>query len=267
VSVVDAKAAMARAYASGATPALDSVSPDGLNEIWKLGNSLFLLPAIPPDAPPELEYALRLRRDASLSGQCDGCGAAFDVESSDNMPASNVSSGLFPHRNNCLAADENIGPLLRLHYKSRRTSSLDEQLVAASRKTRAELEANLPNRTDVRSTEEVNDQFTGLLDEKIATARSRCGHLDASPVQTWNIFLWNHTWRCDECMFRFAMEHRDRPLLSPLEENTCDYCRRYSPIYLRPTISRISTFVLYGSACRRCARTFTEGNTSKEART
>jgi hypothetical protein len=76
MSIAEAKATMARAYASGEVSKLDSVSPDGMNEIWTLGGVLFLLPAIPADAPPEVEYALSLRRDASLSGQCDMCGAA-----------------------------------------------------------------------------------------------------------------------------------------------------------------------------------------------
>lgn len=95
MSIAEAKAAMARAYASGEVPKLDSVSPDGLNETWTLGNVLFLLPVVPPDAPPELEYALRLRRDASLSGTCDECGAAFNVKPWEDEGASSLSLGLF----------------------------------------------------------------------------------------------------------------------------------------------------------------------------
>src|SRR5580693_2524107 len=110
---------MARAYTSGEAPTLDSVSPDGMNELWKLGDVLFLLPVIPPDAPPEVEYALRLRRDASLSGQCEMCGAAFGVQLVEDFGSGSISAGLFPHRGNCLAADENIFPLVASFYETR----------------------------------------------------------------------------------------------------------------------------------------------------
>ena len=46
MSIAEQKALLARAYASGETPQLDSVSPDGINEIWKLGDILFLLPLV-----------------------------------------------------------------------------------------------------------------------------------------------------------------------------------------------------------------------------
>lgn len=268
MSIADAKAAMARAYAGGDVPQLDSVSPDGMNEIWTLGHVLFLLPVVPPNAPPELEYALRLRRDASLSGQCDECGAACAVLPTENPQTENISAGLFSRRGNCLAADGNIYPLLSAYYQKRDNTSLDDRLAASSRQTEAKLLASLPDRIDIPATSSINERFVKLLDEKIATAKKHCPHLDSDPVQTWHVFLWDDTWRCDECSFRFAAAHRSGPpLLSPLEESTCDYCRRYSPTFLHQTVSRVGTFVLYGAACRRCAREFETGDDSLEAKT
>lgn len=110
MSIAEARAIMARAYASGETPKLDSVSPDGINEIWILGGVLFFLPLIPDDAPPEVEYALLLRREATFTGHCDMCGAAFDVEPVEDLEANRLSAGVFWHRGNCLAVDENIIP-------------------------------------------------------------------------------------------------------------------------------------------------------------
>jgi len=269
MSVAEAKAAMARAYANGEVPKLESVSPDGMNEIWTLDGVLFLLPAIPPDAPPEFEYALRLRRDASLSGQCDVCGAAFNVQPVDGFEDSNVSSSVFPHRGNCLAADGNIYPLMSAYYEKRNKTGRKETLAAASRRTKEKVLAAVPDRdrVDILVTESIRERFLGYLDEKIATAKGRCPHLQSNPAQTWHIAMWDDTWRCDECTVRFAMANRQRPLLSPIEEHSCDYCRRYSPTYLQQTLTRVSTFLLYGAACRRCARELEVGDESVEATT
>jgi hypothetical protein len=267
MSLAEAKAAMARAYASGEVPKLDSVSPDGMNEIWTLGSVLFLLPVIPPDAPPDVEYALRLRRDASLSGQCDVCGAAFDVQHVEDFEDSSLSAGIFPHRGNCLAADENIYPLVNAYYEKRNKASNEEALAEASRRTKEKALAALPNRVDISATGNMRERFLGYLDEKIATAKGRCPHLESAPAQTWHIFMWDDTWRCDECIVRFAIDYRQRPFLSLIEDHSCDYCGRYSPTYLQQTLSRVGNFLLYGAACRRCAREFEAGDESAEAGT
>lgn len=265
VSIAEQKALLARAYASGETPKLHSVSPDGTNEIWGLGEVLFVLPVVPTDSPPELQYAIRLRRDASLSGKCDECGAAFDIESSEPAGTDSVGTGLFSHRGNCLAADENVAPLMSAFNDSRNKTSLEESLETAIRDTGTKLTAALPNHVKVPATTKSHERFTAFLDEKIASAE-KCGHLKSQPAQTWHIFMWGDTWRCDECMARFSYVGKTdgTPFLSPLEEMTCDYCRRYSPTYLQPTITRIGTFVLYGAACRRCAREFKSGDDSME---
>ncbi len=266
MSTAEAKAAMARAYTSGEAPTLDSVSPDGMTELWKLGDALFLLPVIPPDAPPEVEYALRLRRDASLSGQCDMCGASFSVQPSEDFGTGSVSAGLFPHRGNCLAADENIFPLVTSFYEKRDKVTHSEAFEAASRRTKEKILSALPNRTEISATDGMKERFLGHLDEKLASAKGRCPHLTSNPAQTWNIFMWNDRWRCDECHLRFATDCQRQSPLAPIEDLSCDYCRRYSPTYLKPTVSRVGTFLLYGAACRRCAREFESETENVESR-
>lgn len=267
MSVAEAKAAMARAYASGEVPKLDSVSPDGMNEVWTLGDVLFLLPVIPSDAPPEVEYALRVRRDASLSGQCDMCGAAFDVQHVEDAGDGSLSTGIFPHRSNCLAADENIFPLIKAYYEKRNKASPDEALATASKRTQEKVLSNLSNQVNIKATGSPGERFLGYLDEKIATAKGRCPHLESNPAQTWHIFMWDDTWRCDECTVRFSVAYRQRPFMSMAEEHSCDYCHRYSPTFLQQTLSRVGNFLLYGAACRRCAREFGAENESAEAET
>jgi hypothetical protein len=267
MSVPEAKAALARAYRSGEVPRLDSVLPDGINEVWMLGSVMFLLPVIPANAPPEVEYAFRLCRDAYLSGQCETCGATPDVQHVEDFEGTNLSAGMFPHRANCLAADENIYRLATTYYEKRDKVNREDALDAASRRTKEKVLAGVPNRVDISATGSNRERFLGYLDEKIATAKERCPHLEANPAQTWHIFMWDSTWRCDECNVRFTMDSRERPYLSPIEEHSCDYCRRYSPRYLEPTLTRAGNFLVYGAACRRCAREFEAGDKGAEART
>jgi hypothetical protein len=236
------KALMARApaYASGETPEFDSVSPDGSVETWRLSDLLFVLLVVPPDAPPELEYALRLRRDASLSGQCDDCGAAFDIECLESAGRGSIGTGLFPHKGTCLASDENILPFMVAYYKAQERSSIEEMLEAASRDTGARLAAVMSDQVRLPKTDGNHKRLTEILDEKIANSR-HCGHLTSRPAQTWSIFIWGDTWRCNECLARFADAGRTRgvPLLSSPEESTCDFCRRYSPTFLQPIVTRM----------------------------
>lgn len=266
MSVAEAKAAIARAFASGETPKLDSVSPDGMNEIWTLGEVLFLLPVIPSNAPPEVEYALRVRREASLTGQCDMCGAAFGVEPVEELEGTSLSAGVFPHRGNCLAADENIYPMVRAYYEKQNKVTPEEAYHAASRRTKEKVFKHVTNRIDVPATGKIRERFIGYLDQKLATAKGRCPHLASDPAQTWHIAMWDDTWRCDECSMRFSIEYQKHPFLDPIEDHSCDYCRRYSPRSLEQTLTRIDTFLLYGAACRRCAQELRAGDESMESK-
>lgn len=152
---------------------------------------------------------------------------------------------------------------MRAYFKNRSKISPKQALAAVSRETEDKLLASLPDRTNIPATDEMKERFIKILDNKIATAKGGCGHLRSQPTQTWHIFMWDDIWRCNECLLRFSVSRRNRgPLLSPMEENTCDYCRRYSPTYLKQTVSRVGQFVLYGAACRRCGREFESGGES-----
>jgi hypothetical protein len=73
------------------------VLPSG-NEAWQRGSILFVVPAIPDNASPDLKNALDRRRRATLNGRCD-CGARVVVS----------SSGLIAeHESSCPATDEAI---------------------------------------------------------------------------------------------------------------------------------------------------------------
>jgi hypothetical protein len=267
--VSGAKAAMARAYASGQKPKLIEVSPSGDNELWSLDRVLFLLPVIPPGASPELEYALRLRRDASLAGCCDQCGATFTIDSVAGQEDPDVSAAFFPHRSNCLAADDNIIPLLEEHYNKHHSDDTEEILQAASRRTKEKLRDSLRDRrVDIRVTEELQARMEKVLDDKLAATAGRfCGHLKYNSAQTWNICLWDDFWRCDECHLRFAMTVQAGAFrLSADEEDTCDFCRRFAPMSLQPTVVRINLWVLYCAACRRCAKELGDAGLNVEAK-
>jgi hypothetical protein len=256
MSFPEAKAAMARAYSSGKTPKLLSVSPSGNDELWAVDQVVFVVPAVPADAPPVLEYALRLRREATLVGECDQCGASFTAAPVEDIGDAVLSGGVFAHRGNCPAADENIAPLMEKYHRSHKNVRLQDQLQSAKNKTKEKAVANIPNRINIDMTDEVKAKANNLLDKRLATAAIKaCGHLKANPVQTWNLFLWDDGWRCDECNFRFlGAVHNGAYRLSGLEEQSCDFCRRYAPTTLAPIVMRIDIYVIHGAMCRRCAK-------------
>jgi hypothetical protein len=267
VSVGDAKAALAHAYASGKTPRLLSVAPNGLDELWALADVVFVVPVVPADAPPLLEYALRLRREAMLTGACDQCGASFTVMVIDETETPKVGTSFFAHRSNCPGRDENVLPLLEKYHKKHFTSSVSVEIDLAKRKTKERLLASLTNRIDINVTGEIKSQANRFLDERLSTSPVKaCGHLTSKPIQTWNLFLWNDMWRCDECLLRFSESVRHGAFrLTALEDYSCDFCRRYAPKTLSPVVMRVDTFVMHGGICRRCAREW--GYVEEETRT
>jgi hypothetical protein len=256
MSVPEAKAFMARAYASGKMPKLLSVDPSGTDEVWALDEVAFVLPAVPPDASPLLEYALRLRREATLAGSCDQCGATFRVEAIDEENNTSVGAGIFPHRSNCPAADEYIAPLLEAYSEQHAVNTARNAFTSASRRTKEYLLSTLQNRIDVKLTSKIESKANKLLNEKLeATAGKACGHLRGRPAQTWNLCLWDDTWRCNECALRFSESVRLGAFrLDPIEDHSCDYCRRYCPNTLSPMVMRVGIHVMHGAMCRRCAR-------------
>lgn len=254
MSIPEAKAVIARAYASGKTPKLLSVSPSGHDELWALDEVVFVVPTVPADAPPLLEYAIRLRREATLTGECDQCGASFSVAPMEELDDAALSGGGFAHRGNCPATDENIAPLLEKHYRSHENVRVRDEIKSVKRKTKEKVVASIPNRIDLEVTKEVRSKANRLLDKRLATSVIKtCGHLKAVQLQTWNLFLWDDTWRCDECNLRFLESlWRGAFRLSLLEEYSCDFCRRYAPTSLTPVVMRIDIFVIQGAMCRRC---------------
>lgn len=253
MGIGDAKAQLARAYAAGEQPKLVAVMPAGRDEAWMLGGVLFLLPVVPNDAPPELEYALRLRRDASLTGTCENCGASFGIREGFPLEGSlRAMQAVVPHRGNCPAADGNVAPLHGAYYKSKDEMTWSENIDAASRRTKEKLEEALKNAVTVEQTYEAEEWAKGVLDKNLKLGK-RCAHLGAQPAQTWNVLLDDGTFKCDECWAYLEREIVSGRFRLPLiDEFTCDKCRRYSSS-LSPLVLRISNFVLRGGICRRCA--------------
>lgn len=248
------KAALARAYSSGAEPAYLAVAPNGRDELWSIDSMAFVVPVVPNDAPPELEFALRVRRNALLTGQCDECGAVVDTDFESVVGGLSVAGSVIPHRRNCVAADSTAGPQIEEYYKKKQREPFRQALAAASQKTREEIDSRLTDRIDLPS-EEYSSWAQGLIDRKSnGEVVSTCDHLLAAPAQTWTMLLGLDRWHCDECWT--YLQHRiyqGGPILSQIEEYTCDYCGRYVES-LQPLVIRVSNFVMQGGMCRRCAR-------------
>lgn len=88
----------------------------------------------------------------------------------------------------------------------------------------------------------------------------RCRHLDARPLQPWNLFPASRVWRCGPCQGTWSAQQRATraaglPILDAVEEFTCDRCRRYVPADpLQPTVIRQDFWVIVCALCRRCTR-------------
>jgi hypothetical protein len=118
------KAALADAYANGDEPKFVSVADNG-DELWSMGGAMFVLPAVPAGAPPELEYALRVRRDAVLSGTCEECNASLDAGPFGQLEGVEAVAAIIPHRRNCPASDGNLLPQLRRFRENRESTSAE----------------------------------------------------------------------------------------------------------------------------------------------
>jgi hypothetical protein len=243
----DARAALARAYATGDEPKYIQPAPTGNGEVWAIGNTLVVLPLIPVDAGAQLEYALRLRRDATLSGTCDGCQAVVDVAKS---PDGEVLSLHMRHKVSCPASDENAGRLLREHYKAAGEKKFQDLLQEAVVRTREDIDSEFAGVRKIEG-DKTKDWLVKFLDKKLEEG-SPCDHLRVQPAQTWNMSLGDPGWLCEECMLR---RHQDlfagRWRLSAIEDFTCDICRRYVRDIL-PLVLRVDIYVMRGGCCQRC---------------
>ncbi|MFJ4850726.1 hypothetical protein [Streptomyces sp. NPDC088733] len=252
------KAALAEAYAKGDEPKFQYIMPTG-DEVWNLGSALFVLPSIPPGAPPELEYALRVRRDAVFSGTCEECNASLDVDPFGRLDGIDAAAGIIPHRRNCPASDENVIPQLRRAREERASASVGAVLEAASRATRLRVEEKIPVRRMIRS-KRFEAWGRRLLDRQLEEVIEQCDHLRMDPAQTWNLLLGATSWNCNECWEYHNLEiARGNSPISDQEDFTCDYCRTVHE-NLEPLVLRIGTFILHGGLCQTCSKRSMETN-------
>jgi hypothetical protein len=256
------KAALARAYSNGDEPRYISVAPNGHDEMWGIGGMAFLVPIVPNDAPPELEFALRTRRNALLTGTCPECSAMVGTAFELTIENVNVAGTLIPHRRNCPAADHLVLPQLEQYWTAKRSESLSASLAAASKRTKQAIEHQIPDRTSLPK-EKFEVWAQALLDRKSnGTVVTMCDHLRVSPAQTWNMLLGLDNWHCDECWTHLQYSIANEGFRLPMVDDfTCDYCSRYVAD-LQPLVVRISQFVLRGGLCRRC--TEESGSSSNE---
>lgn len=251
----DVRAAIAAAYSQGETPRLVSLLPSGRDEMWAIGDCAFVAPVVPPDASPDLEYAVRTRRDALLTGECDHCGATPEPSSVVGQGATTRAVALFAHRPNCPAADERVAPRLREHWAASDTRALPERMREASVRTGAEMRSSLDDQEVIASSPAAEEWFERRVEEMFAErARRTCPHIAAEPAQKWSAFIAEGIWYCGECWARVRESLMiDGPRLAFLEEHTCDVCRRYVRT-MNPLIGRYDHLVLHGGICPACLR-------------
>jgi len=84
----------------------------GGDEVWQRGAVMFVVPAIPPNAPRRLRRALQARRETTLYGRCPLCGG--------NDTVTRAGSAATLHENGCPAADELLTPALTRWMRSNR---------------------------------------------------------------------------------------------------------------------------------------------------
>lgn len=248
----ESKAALASVYSQGEEPRLVSVSDSGLDEAWAIGHTLFIVPAIPAGAPPLLEYALRVRRDATFTGSCSVCGATVGTVKSSTGTSAPLKHNSIPHRNNCPALDGNITPQLLQHYEDRSGQTLEQQLQSATKQTRLKMQSMpMENKISIKNAgfEKWASQF---IDERLKDSAA-CGHLKGDVAQTWNMSTGDRTWKCNECFAYYQDSVRKgEATLSYEEEYTCDRCRKFSPP-LEPMMIRIDNFYIVGGMCSNCS--------------
>ncbi len=233
-----------------------------MNEMWAVGQVLMMIPVVPHDCSPQLEFALRLRREAMLSGKCEKCGAVPAVEPAVIEMDPPLSQSVFNHKVTCPGRDEAVGPLLRNYRASKAQQTERDRFEGAQKATRSVI-APLKGHGLEISNSSGEDLARALLDRLLSNG-ARCDHLAAEPYQTWNTFIAVGDWRCNECYTYF--ERKLPGSLAPMEDYTCDLCRRFAPTSLSPLVFRLDFFVMRGAACSRCFDTYgqSDGDESGE---
>ena len=252
MSLSKIKAKLAEAYSRGDKPTFVSVMPHGTDEAWKLADIMLVVPVVPPDASPELEYALRLRRDALTGGICESCGATFAIdlheESDDSLPMAGL---VFPHKVVCPASDANAEKLMSKYRADHADTTLVQGMAVASKAAGDRIkEAVAPFGTPMDA------KFTSMAEtilDRLMPSDKVCSHLMSNPAQVWNTFIADGNWKCDQCWaYQVDRIRKTGPVLDSVEEFTCDLCRRYSPTSIEPLLIRNGPFVMNGGTCRRC---------------
>jgi hypothetical protein len=127
-----------------------------------------------------------------------------------------------------------------------------EQIEAANSEARGMMRAALPGSRVSRGQVPAWAAEMMNIDGDIAAA-PRCRHLEASPAQPWMAYAWEHVWRCRRCTAEHARATAGKPLLSPVEEGTCDKCRRYvGAEQLDLLMLRQDLWMLTAAVCRDC---------------
>lgn len=253
MSLAEPKAMLVSAYQSGERPVFDSVLPGGRDEVWKLANLAVVMPAIPADAPPQLEFALRVRRETMTAGTCPQCGAVPDFESAVDFGDIPTLAAMFKHRVTCPGNDSSAKKMLDAYWEGRASKGLEQRVDEVTVQTRERVAALREHGTEM-STQDGQLLAKSILDGLLPGVGKGtvCAHIAEDPVRIWNCLIAVGAWKCDECWAYFGQEIQEGFTLGDLEERTCDLCHRYAPRTMQPLMLRIDHFVMAGGACARC---------------
>jgi len=84
-----------------------------------------------------------------------------------------------------------------------------------------------------------------------------CPHVRRGPRPMY-AFVWERHWRCRPCLTAWTDEQQalreagKARTLGPIEEFTCDFCRRYTGRTLSPVVIRLDLWIVNGAACEVC---------------
>jgi hypothetical protein len=79
-------------------------------------------------------------------------------------------------------------------------------------------------------------------------------------MQPTYVYGWEGYFRCRSCTLREGQDGLRQQAagtyrgLGPIEEHTCDRCRRYAGNNLTPTILRFNMLVIFVALCPRCEK-------------
>ncbi|GLY27420.1 hypothetical protein [Kineosporia sp. NBRC 101731] len=249
MAMADVKASLAGAYAAGERPTFVSVLPSGYDEIWKMHGVMLVVPIVPPDAPTALQFALRLRRDALISGICENCEATFAIKIEAEVLDVPLAGLFFPHRITCPGNDASTKKMLQGYRQAKHDEKFDLASAAASERLREDAGSNGVELDAAEFGDRIEQRIAELLSPPVPV----CEHLESDPDQVWSTFIAHADWKCDACWEQERQEVlRTGTKFDAIEEFTCDLCRRYAPKSIAKLVIRHGIFLLRGGACARC---------------